>query len=167
MSTTRTAPKRGKAVKPVTGVARGSLGTATNLDDTQLYALEDLRTPAWDASGAAIQDPEPVDEPEPEAVSPVPDRPRVSAVAAARTGIRGRYLAVGGAALLGLAALLTLRDGGLDLAGGGGLGAGDAAGAVPTPAVTPAATMTPEQAGGGGGGGKGNGNNGHGNGHGH
>ena len=35
---------------PVTGVASGSLGTDTALDDTQVYALDDL-TPAGDAPG--------------------------------------------------------------------------------------------------------------------
>jgi len=39
-----TAP--GRASAPITGVARGGLGTAANLEDTQLYDLEELGTAA-------------------------------------------------------------------------------------------------------------------------
>jgi len=50
------------AEPPITGVAGGSLGTAANLDDTQVLATEDLKAaaPAWlddDAPGVAGEPP--------------------------------------------------------------------------------------------------------------
>lgn len=42
---------------PVTGVARGNLGTATNLDDTQVYALDELRAAAAAAPADATDAP--------------------------------------------------------------------------------------------------------------
>lgn len=153
---------------PVTGVARGGLGTATNLDDTQVYALDDLRDPL---PAAPQQEPEV----EPEA-RPVADRspePRAqvaparrpiaapAAVAAAASsrpqrsvgrpilGIAGVIAAVALAVVVG-SSVLANRD-------GGGLGAGQS---LPTHDVGAGASVLPSEIPGdtGRGSGKGNGN---------
>ena len=151
----------------VTGIAYGGLGTAANLDDTQLWSLEDLREPQ--------PEPEPEHEREfapaaaAESAAP-PVRAAVAVAAPARplapprvvaATSRGRprrgVLAAAAVGILALAAFLAMRDG---LPGGAGTRKGDAAGAFPSvPAVStiaPAPTAAP--AGGNGhGGGKGNG----------
>jgi hypothetical protein len=142
---------------PVTGVARGNLGTATNLDDTQLYSLEDLHEPIADPIEA---DAIPVQR----ARATTPARPRAAARTPSLAGRRVGPIVVGALVVLGVAAALTLRDapptgpGGL---GGGVTGAGNDAETFP-----PLATAAPEPtAGTDGGRGNGNGNgNGHGNG---
>jgi hypothetical protein len=155
------APGETTPATPVTGVASGALGTAANLEDTQLWSLDDL------------QPPEPVLTPEPPLAPDFP-RERARAVepvratrgAAKRDRRRTGFLAALGVAIVALAALLAMRDG---LPGGATRGAGDAAGAFPSlPAISteaPAATNAPEVGAGGNGHGNGGGN-GNGNGHG-
>ena len=145
----------------VTGVASGGLGTAANLEDTQLWDLEDLHADA----AADPMEPHALPEPVRAEAQPV----RAAVIRAPRTQRRTGLMAAAAVVIVALAALLALRDG---LPGGATRGAGDAAGAFPSlpPAAStgPQATAAPD-AGGGGTGGKGNGNgggNGNGNGHG-
>lgn len=134
---------------PVTGVARGGLGTATNLDDTQVYSLEELREPIADPIEYV---PAPPAEPEPAAVQV--ERPQVTTTARPRRAVnksaRGRRpvgpIVVGALAALGLVAVLTLRD-------APPTGAGNEAGTfAPLATTAPEPTAAPE-----GGGGKDNG----------
>ena len=49
-------PTRSKAATPITGVAAGNLGTAANLDDTQVLKAQDLEplAPPWLDDDAAV-----------------------------------------------------------------------------------------------------------------
>lgn len=177
---------RSKLAEPVavTGVASGGLGTAANLEDTQLWSLDDLQVP----EDGAIAEPEVVAEPAP-VRAPAVDRPRanhdrVERLAYAqpaervepskplpapvlppprgkrRTGV----IAAAAIGLIALAALLAFRDG---FPGGATGGSGDAAGAFPSlpPGASSGPLVTTAPDAGGGGGGKKNGNgNGKGNG---
>ena len=156
-----------------TGVAGGSLGTAANLEDTQVYELEDLQVPEPEPAREDPSAPELAMAPGSEAVpaaAPVASTPRAQRpapmpvvfhepIAAARP-TRSRPIA-GGAiaaavlvAVIGGGALLALANDERD--GGSGSGAG-----APTAGATAApATEAPNEGGGGGGGG----NNGNGNG---
>lgn len=138
---------------PVTGIARGGLGTATNLDDTQRYAVEEL----------VIDDPAPtmVHVQAPTGVV-APARPRRSAAPRSSDGT-ARMVAVAAFAILVLAAALTLRD--ASGAGPGTLGGNDGGALSLFPTSAPAATAAPKPTSGGAAG-KGNGH-GHGNGNGH
>jgi hypothetical protein len=180
MARQRTKNPAPAAPTAVTGVASGGLGTAANLEDTQLWDLEDLRA----ADPADEFEPEELPEPAPMRAAPAlppaepparlaePMRPVAQPVSAAvvrvprgqrRTGL----VAAAAVGIIALAALLALRDG---LPGGANRGAGDAAGAFPSlpPAASigPQATAAPDAGGSGGGKGHGNGGNGNGNGHG-
>jgi len=75
-----------KAEPPITGVAAGSLGTAANLDDTQVLRTEDLRAAAAGAGWLEENVPaaaEPVAAAEPAAGAPVAAAPAASAPTAA------------------------------------------------------------------------------------
>jgi len=75
-----------KADPPITGVATGSLGTAANLDDTQVLRTEDLRAAAAEAGWLEEDVPaaaEPVAAAEPAAGAPVAAAPAASAPTAA------------------------------------------------------------------------------------
>jgi hypothetical protein len=175
----------------VTGVASGGLGTAANLEDTQLWDLDDLGlpeeapTPEPVVAAATAPTPPararvsaspaaPVIATAP-AVAVVPRAPAAAPIAtvpvarAPRGERRTGPLAAAAIGIIVLATVLALRDG---LPGGAASGSGDAAGAFPSvPAVsTPAPKVTPapkaESGGGKGGGGNGHGNGGKGNGHG-
>jgi hypothetical protein len=107
------APINGDA--PITGVASGSLGTAANLDDTQVMRTADLERAATEAGVAAwfTDDaaPEPVNAPVPErvkALDRVKPRDRVAAPGPGQTGSRigRRTSALAGAAVGALLMLL-------------------------------------------------------------
>ena len=154
---------------PVTGVARGGLGTATNLDDTQVYSLEELRQPV-----AEPIEYEPAAPAAPARAEPAPaavplERARVTTSARSRRADKSSSgtrrvgpIVVGALAALALAAVLTLQD--APTAGPGGLGGGvtgagsDSETSAPLATTAPEPTAVPE-----GGGGK---DNGKGNGHG-
>jgi len=75
-----------KAEPPITGVAAGSLGTAANLDDTQVLRTEDLRAAAAEAGWLEEDVPaaaEPVAAAEPAARAPVAAAPAAAAPVAA------------------------------------------------------------------------------------
>jgi len=77
---------RPKVEPPITGVAAGSLGTAANLDDTQVLRTEDLRAAAAGAGWLEEDVPaaaEPVAAAEPAAGAPVAAAPAASAPTAA------------------------------------------------------------------------------------
>jgi hypothetical protein len=158
--------KRSKAAAPITAVAAGSLGTAANLDDTQVLKNEDLRaaTPArleddsWWTDGedsaplagtAGPAEPEPAVTAAPLAAAPAPPSSRPSGGMARQVNRRN-------AALVGAGALAAL----FVLAGAGVLSQLDfgTSGAEPTtPALGvtsfPPAVSTPQpqqQSGGGG-----------------
>lgn len=153
----------GELPRPVTGVARGGLGTATNLDDTQVYALDELRDPQ-----AAQPEPElpfeSTPEPEPPARVAQPARPTPAPAAPVATAAdtmarpgrsRGNPI-VGVAAVVAAVALLvvvgsswlTNRDGGLSV--GQTLPTAGASSVLPS--------ESPGDSGGGNGKGNGNGN---------
>src|SRR5215213_9419499 len=147
----RTSPRA-----PVTGVAKGNLGTATNLEDTQEYSVAELlgNAPAPAQPAAAVEAPPPP-------AAPIRiERPRqratVGAAPAARSGLtRSAGLAVAAGALV-VGALVVLA------AGNGTPGTAGQAEPTAGAAVTAApATAQPDggggDAGGGGGGGGGNG----------
>jgi len=64
-------PVAAAATQPVTGVARGGMGTAANLEETQVLRTEDLRSWAAAAEAEPEQPPEPAAEPAPVAAAPV------------------------------------------------------------------------------------------------
>jgi hypothetical protein len=176
MATAQT-PRRARATAPpapasqpdgsVTAVARGGLGTAANLEDTQVYDLEDLRLPEAPVFAR----------PTPEVRRAVPVPVGAGSTVATRQRSRrfplttGAIAAVVLAAIVGVAALVALAGG----TSGGVASPTDAAGTVG--ATVAPATAAPDggggRGGGGGGGGKdhggggGNDGNGGGNGHGH
>lgn len=158
MARRTTKPRAAEPATPITGVASGGLGTAANLEDTQLFALEDLREPE-------LGEPE---LPEPEPVPAVPLQRPVKAPAIRMPGGQRRSGVIAAAlvGVLALAALLATRDG---QPGGASTGDGDAAGAFPSlPPIStaaPASTAEPGADGGGGKGKGGKGNGGGGNGH--
>jgi hypothetical protein len=159
-------------VSEVTGVATGSLGTGTALDDTQLYDVDALRTAehpdeldapqeASDravAAGRTVAPGPPVQPVRTERAAPSRPRGRLTR---RRTTIGGYPIGlVGGAAIavVAVAALLTMRDG--ISFGGSPAGPGVFAGAnsfppQPTNVTVPTAAPRPPPA------------QGHGNGHGH
>ena len=146
---------------PVTGIAYGGLGTAANLEDTQLWSLEDLRE-----SEASIA-PEPMASRQADVAEASPARApalqplRIQQVESHRGRPRTGVLAAAAVGVVALAALFAMNDG---LPGGATSGVGDGAGAFPsTPAIStaaPAPTSAPDAGGGGKGNGKGNGNGG-------
>ena len=76
-------PVAAAATQPVTGVARGGMGTAANLEETQVLRTEDLRSWAVAAAAEPEQRPEPAAEPAPEpAAEPAPVAAAPVAVAA-------------------------------------------------------------------------------------
>jgi hypothetical protein len=120
--------KRSSAAAPVTGVAAGNLGTAANLDDTQVLKTEDLNvaTPGWLHDDAV--DASPVAELHPDdrmmlspAAAPAASKPAVEPVrpTALRTSSRQptesldrrRSLALAGAGALAM--LLVLAGAGI------------------------------------------------------
>ena len=140
---------------PITGVASGSLGTAANLDDTQVMrtadlerAVAELTVPAW-----LTDDPPPLPsvleqargralDPKPEHVQP---RQRVKpALRAGSSASGGRRTSVLAGAVAG--ALLVLVVGAAMLGATGGFGANPAAGgpALGDPTQAPVATPSPE-----------------------
>ncbi|MEO8273786.1 MAG: hypothetical protein ABI620_06945 [Chloroflexota bacterium] len=178
------------AALPVTGVASGGLGTAANLEDTQLWDLQDLREPdlAHDDDALVFEDVPrgpgahvPVAAAPPLAVArpltvatplaqPFAVAPARVALPAGQLGPRassGRrrtgLTAVVIAGFLAVAVLLAARDG---LFAGGTSGSGAVAfPSVPaTSTAAPAPTGAPTKAPDGGGKGKGNGGKGNGNG---
>lgn len=167
MARRTTKPRASEPATPITGVASGGLGTAANLEDTQLFGLQDLREP--ELHEPALPESE---LPEPKPVLAVPVRRPVTTPAVRVPGGRRRSGAIAAAlvGVLALAALLAARDG---MPGGASTGDGDAAGAFPSlPPIStgaPNATAEPGTGGndGGGGNGRGGGNgNGRGNGNG-
>lgn len=143
--------KRSKAAPPITGVATGSLGTAANLDDTQVLRAQDLdaSAPAWldhDAEAAAAPAaaaPRAQGPPTEHSVAPVQPSPQGPSVRQRQDPLKRRR----GMALAGAGALATL----LVLAGAGILSQLDlgASGAEPTfPAfgitTAPPVAETPE-----------------------
>ena len=162
-----------------TGVAGGSLGTAANLEDTQVYQLDDLQEPELEPELASAPAPEPERFSAPAAAPDVastpapvvfaapvsPSRPTTRATTS-RTPSRpitaGALATAALVAVIGGAVLLSLANGGADPRIGSGAG-GTETGQTAAPTID-AATQPPE-AGGGGGNGHGNGGgNGHGNG---
>ena len=174
-----------------TGVAGGSLGTAANLEDTQVYQLEDLQAPEPEMGRefaiarespvapelAIAPEPDVVPAAAPVARTPRGQRPTPSPVVfdepvSAVRPVRSRPIA-GGA--IAAAVLVAVIGGGALLALAGDErddGAGTGAGAPTAGATVAPATAAPNDGGGGGDGGnngKGNGNgngNGKGNGNG-
>ena len=99
--------KRSNEAAPVTGVATGSLGTAANLDDTQVLRMEEL-----EATGPPRMSDEPAPAAHPPVMTPAPQqdvtpvRPGATARGRSRSGQptdRRR-----GMALVGMGALATL-----------------------------------------------------------
>jgi uncharacterized membrane protein YgcG len=167
-----------KRSRPVTGVARGSLGTGTALDDTQVYQVADLVPPAPAAApkpAPAQRVPRPVPapvavtptnlsraEPSPEVARPVVRRRRT--VAATRAP---GFAWIAGTALVAVVVTAIVSSGLGAGHPGAGLESGAPAAIVP---ATEAPSAAPSEATGGGGGGGGNGHgngNGGGNGNGH
>ncbi|HET7181570.1 MAG TPA: hypothetical protein VFI15_05000, partial [Candidatus Limnocylindrales bacterium] len=174
-------PAPDPAVEPdgtVTGVARGGLGTAANLEDTQLYAVEDLQAlpaPARVAAPAvAVAQPTTVTPVSPAAVTPATVTRATVTRAVPGPGPRGLRLTGGAIAAVVLAAVVggaTL----LALAGGAPGRATSPTDALASLGATFALETAPANGGAGGGGGGNGGGNGHGggggngggNGHGH
>jgi hypothetical protein len=142
----------------VTGVATGNLGTGTALDDTQVYSVDALATAEHpDTVGSFPQD-EPVAAPPPIATPAVAATPAAApasvAMHPAPTGplqrqrrISGGYpvgiLTAGVLALVAVAAVLTMRDGGVTAGGASGPGLPGAASFPPPPSFGPLATAAP------------------------
>jgi hypothetical protein len=150
----------------VTGVATGNLGTGTALDDTQVYSVDALATAEHpDAVGTFTEEepiaaPPPVAGPPPIAALPVAVSPVAASSAAAPSSvavrpaptrplqrqrrITGGYpvgiLTAGVVALITVAAVLTMRDGGFVASGGTGPGLAGAASFPPPPSFGPLAT---------------------------
>jgi hypothetical protein len=129
----------------VTGVATGNLGTGTALDDTQLYSVDALAAadhPDEAPDAVASHDESPV-EPARVTIPRAPTR-RLQG----RPGMTGGYpvgfLAAAVVALIAIAAVLTMRDGGLVGGGGTGPGFGGAASFPPVPTFGAFATAAPE-----------------------
>ena len=162
-----------KADPPITGVATGSLGTAANLDDTQVLRTEDLRAAAAEAGRLEEDGPaaaaDPVAAAEQAAAAPMVAAPAASAVTAAvrpspTSGRRRNVPALAG--VVAFVVLLLIAGAGflsqLDL--GTATGPGFPAG--PSTAPPPSATPAPNPQAGKGGGGAGHGPKGcHGHGH--
>lgn len=163
-----------------TGVAQGSLGTAANLEDTQVYEVDDLQAPAPTAAPvpyvapppAVVPAPPAAPEPSPDvvrAVAPV-DRAAPAPAVLRRTPVassgRSRFRPLTGGALAAAVLVAVVGVWAVFALGGAGDRSGTAPGAdAPTVLVTQAPATEP--AGGAGGGGKGHGNGngkGHGNG---
>ena len=141
---------------PITGVASGNLGTAANLDDTQVMRTADLEraaaafaVPAWltnDPPPLPLVEeqipaaaPEPARGPDPEHVQP-PER--VKPARRARSSVDGgrRTTALAGAVV---GALLVLVIGAAMLGAMGGFGTSPAAGGPPFADATQAPLATP------------------------
>jgi hypothetical protein len=140
--------KRSSAAAPITGVATGNLGTAANLDDTQVFKTADLdaQTPGWlddDGPSAAV-----APAPAYEAPPARPASPRTSQRQRSGQRDRGRNLALIGAGALAM--LVLLAGGGilsqLDLGASGVEPSGPAFGITTEP--SPAATAEPQAEGG-------------------
>jgi hypothetical protein len=128
----------------ITGVATGNLGTGTALDDTQVYSVDALATAEHpDAAGGLPQD-EPVAAPPAAAPASVAISPASTRPVGRRHPITGSYpvgiLTAVVVALIAVAAVLTMRDGGF--AGGGAAepGLAGAASFPPPPSFGPLAT---------------------------
>lgn len=167
-----------ESARSVTGVASGGLGTAANLEDTQLWDLDDLRPsdmpePEPQPSRTLVPSPTllPVSPPLAPALTPMqrvqPIAEGPSMPAAPRGQRRTGLIAAGAVGILVLAGALALRDG---LPGGAITGPSNAAGAFPSTAPiatgAPAKTAVPKPASGGGGGNGHGSAGGNGNGHG-
>jgi hypothetical protein len=149
-----------------TGVAGGNLGTAANLEDTQVYRLEDLEAPEAPVEYLAEPEPEPVMAVTAPAAQPVPtssarpvavsERLQPLPRAQSRSVPGGTIAAAVLVAVIGGAALLALAN--AEPSDGSGLGAG--AGAPTVGATLAPPTEQPNEGGAGGG----NGGNGGGNG---
>jgi hypothetical protein len=118
----------------VTGVATGSLGTGTALDDTQVYSVDALAT---------AEPPEALAAPAPvvirsATISPLQRRHRITG------GYPVGILTAGVVALLAVAAVLTLRDGGFVGSGGTGPGLAGAASFPPPPSFGAVQTAAPK-----------------------
>lgn len=153
--------------EPVTGVASGGLGTAANLEDTQLWLLEDLREPDPPREPERSREPKPLRKLEPRHPPSRAATPSGIGPQLVRARVSHRRTGVAAAAVVGvlaLASLLAARDGFPD---GATRGSGEAAGAFPSlpPISTNAPAPTAPDAGGKGSGGNGRGG-GHGNDHG-
>ena len=166
-----------KRSRPVTGVARGSLGTGTALDDTQVYQVADLVPPAPAAApkpARAQRVPTPV--PAPVADTPT-NLPRAEpSREVARPVVRRRrpvaatrapgFAWIAGTALVAVVITAIVSSGLGAGHPGAELESGAPAAIVPTTEGPSAAPSRPSGGGGGGGNGHGNGNGG-GNGNGH
>jgi hypothetical protein len=146
----------------ITGVATGNLGTGTALDDTQVYSVDALTTADHPDDVADAVGVQPHAEPahnapkaQPVATTP-PARPEPAGVAVPRAPARrlpgqrritGGYpvgiLTAGVVALIAVAAVLTLRDGGLVGGGGTGSGLAGAASFPPVPSFGALETAAP------------------------
>lgn len=145
-------------IAPVTGIARAGLGTATNLDDTQRYTLEDLvpeSSPAIESSDTiafankpiefmAWVDPRAAVEPVVSIVTPT-TKPRAPRARRTGAGVPRHVIAMGSFAVIALAIALTVRDGALGgpESFGGGFGGQDAVTGGPRATDAPAPTAAP------------------------
>jgi hypothetical protein len=137
----------------VTGVATGNLGTGTALDDTQVYSVDALAAaddPEADQPVAELPDvvasrDDPPIEPQLAAPAVVPaTRPqRVQGRGRVTGGYPVGFLVAAVVALIAVAAVLTMRDGGLVGGNGTGSGFAGAASFPPEPSFGTIATAAP------------------------
>ena len=131
-----------KPMAPVTGIAPAGLGTATNLDDTERYTLEDLAVP--DASPTIEFVHVPVVPMIP--VATPTTKPRGPRVQRPGAGVPTHVVALGSVAILALAIALTVRDGpGAGPGAFGGVFGNQGVGTSPPPPTSaPAPTAVPK-----------------------
>jgi hypothetical protein len=132
----------------VTGVATGNLGTATALDDTQIYSVDSPATAEHpDAVGGFPQD-EPVAAPRAAAPPDVAIRPASTSPLPRRHRVTGGYpvgiLTAGIVALVAVAAVLTMHGGGFVGSGDSGPGLAGAASFPPPPSFGALKTAAPQ-----------------------
>jgi hypothetical protein len=153
------AKRSGAPGAAVTGVATGNLGTGTALDDTQVYSVDALATAEHpDAVGSFPQEEEVAEAP-PIAARPVAASQAAAAASAAlrqaptrpvqrQRRITGGYpvgiLMAGVIALVVVAAVLTMRDGGITGGAANGPGLAGAASFPPPPSFGALETAAPK-----------------------
>jgi|GEM_PF-5200582 hypothetical protein len=128
----------------VTGVATGNLGTGTALDDTQVYSVDTFAT----ADHPDAPQAQPVTNSAPAAPADVAVRPAPTRRIRGPRRLTGGYpvgiLTAAVVALIAVAAVFTMRDGGLVGGAGSGPGSAGAASFPPAPSFGPAQTAVPE-----------------------